>query len=500
MFCNQCGERIADGARFCGQCGAVVPPASPAGEAAPSSASASAASAPPDASSPLPGAGAVPAFDAGAVARGLVARVKAILLTPKTEWAVIAAESSSSTTIYVNYVVPLVAIGIVAGFIGHSLIGIGVPVFGTFRVPIGSGLATAVVSFAFALVGVYLVSWLVNALAPTFDGRKDTLAALKVVAYAYTPAWVAAVANVIPALSILGFLAGLYGLYLLYLGLPVLMRCPQEKAIGYTVVLVLCAIVVSVVIGVVSTFIVGGLGFAGLTAGGALSRPGVADDKAAADAAAGVLSGIFGGKSEAERAKVGDALRTLEKLGAQADKPAGGGEDQGQSADVHAALGAVGTIIAGGKDVQPVDFRKLRELMPESLPGMARIETTGQKGEAMGLKGSSATARYSGDGAGNLTIEIADMGSLSGLAGLAAQFDPNVEKETDTGYERTRRVNGQLVHERYDRRGRSGEVMVLAGNRFAVTVRGTEVEAETLTATLQRIDTSKLAALAAAAP
>jgi tRNA(Glu) U13 pseudouridine synthase TruD len=60
-------------------------------------------------------------------------------------------------------------------------------------------------------------------------------------------------------------------------------------------------------------------------------------------------------------------------------------------------------------------------------------------------------------------------------------------------------VNGQLVHERYDRRGRSGEVMVLAGNRFAVTVRGSGVEAETLTATLQRIDTNKLAALAAAA-
>jgi len=39
-------------------------------------------------------------------------------------------------------------------------------------VPIASGLATAVVSFAFALVGVYLVSLLVNALAPTFDGRR----------------------------------------------------------------------------------------------------------------------------------------------------------------------------------------------------------------------------------------------------------------------------------------------------------------------------------------
>ena len=39
----------------------------------------------------------------------------------------------------------------------------------------------------------------------------------------------------------------------------------------------------------------------------------------------------------------------------------------------------------------------------------------------MGIKGSSATARY-GDGANaSIQVEIADLGSLSGLAGLAAK-------------------------------------------------------------------------------
>ena len=203
----------------------------------------------PAAASAVPSAGAVPAFDPRALAQRLIARAKAILLTPSTEWPVIAGEATTPRAIYLEYVAPMAAIGVLATFIGHSLIGVTVPLFGNIRVPITAGIATVVVSYALTFVAVFVVSWLVDALAPTFDGHKDPLAALKVTAYAYTPAWVAAVLNLLPALAPIAALVGLYGLYLLYTGLPVLMRCPKEKSIGYTIVLVLCAIVMSVVIG-----------------------------------------------------------------------------------------------------------------------------------------------------------------------------------------------------------------------------------------------------------
>jgi type III secretory pathway component EscS len=45
---------------------------------------------------------------------------------------------------------------------------------------------------------------------------------------------------------------GLYGLYLLYLGLPVLMESPQEKSLGYTITVIIAAIVIFMVIGVIS--------------------------------------------------------------------------------------------------------------------------------------------------------------------------------------------------------------------------------------------------------
>jgi hypothetical protein len=45
---------------------------------------------------------------------------------------------------------------------------------------------------------------------------------------------------------------GLYSLYLLYLGLPVLMKSPREKAMAYTAVVILAAIVLFMVIGVIA--------------------------------------------------------------------------------------------------------------------------------------------------------------------------------------------------------------------------------------------------------
>jgi hypothetical protein len=359
------------------------------------------------------------------------------------------------------------------------VIGYNVPLLGHMRTGIFAGLGAAVLGYLLSFVSVFVITWLVDVLAPTFGGQRDPLRALKLTAYSYTPAWVGGSLQLVPALSVLALLAGCYGLYLLYLGLPVLMRCPKEKSLGYTVVLILCAIVVSVVIGMLSTCAATGLGLAGI---GAMGRPDRADTVATSDA---------------DKARVSEALSQLQKIGEDAQKAnTHGASDPKASADLTAALNAVGAIVSGGKDVQPVDFRKLREMLPETLAGMKRVDATGQSGEAMGIKGSSATARYT-DGAGaSLNVDVSDMGSLSGLAGLASRFDPSMEKETETGYERTSKVNGQIVHERYDRRAKSGEISIILAERFNVAVRGNGVEPATLQAAIKQIDMAGLVALA----
>jgi hypothetical protein len=183
----------------------------------------------------------------------LIERARNIVLQPKTEWPVIAGEATTPADLYKNYIIPLAAIGPVASFLGLSLIGTSVPFLGTIRMPFLSGLSMAVVSYLMALVGVYLVALVIDFLAPNFGAEKNPVQALKVAAYSMTPAWLAGVLNLIPMLGVLVLLASLYGLYLLYLGLPALMKAPQDKAVPYTVIVVVCAIVVSLVIGGVAS-------------------------------------------------------------------------------------------------------------------------------------------------------------------------------------------------------------------------------------------------------
>jgi hypothetical protein len=186
----------------------------------------------------------------------LVDRVKNILLKPKPEWDVIDAEPSTVADLYKGYIIPLAAIGPVAQAIGSSVFGYTMPFLGTYRVPLGSAITGAIVTYVLTLVGVYVLALIIDALAPSFNGTKNQIQALKVAAYSSTASWVAGIFALIPGVRFLSIL-GLYSLYLLYLGLPVLMRSPREKALGYTVVVIIAAIVLFMVIGLVAGMFVG---------------------------------------------------------------------------------------------------------------------------------------------------------------------------------------------------------------------------------------------------
>ncbi len=179
-------------------------------------------------------------------------RVKKILLQPAEEWAVIDKESGTLADLYTSYIIPLAAIGPIASIIGLSIIGVGLPMGGSYRVSLISSIGHAVTAFVLVLVGTYVLALVIDALAPTFLGVKNDFQALKVAAYSSTAAWVAGIFSLIPVLAFLQIL-GLYSIYLLYLGLPALMKAPQEKALPYTGVVIIAAIVIFAVIGALSS-------------------------------------------------------------------------------------------------------------------------------------------------------------------------------------------------------------------------------------------------------
>jgi hypothetical protein len=178
----------------------------------------------------------------------LVERVKAILLTPKTEWAAIDGEPGDPQLLFTNYVAILAAIPAVCRFIGMSIVGVNMPMVGTYRVGIVSGLIGAVVYYVLSLVMVYVMALIIDGLAPTFGGQKSQPSAMKLAVYSMTPVWLVGIFLLIPGLAILGIL-GLYGLYLFWLGAPPLMKTPEDKSIAYTAAVVVCGIVISVIVG-----------------------------------------------------------------------------------------------------------------------------------------------------------------------------------------------------------------------------------------------------------
>lgn len=193
----------------------------------------------------------------------LVVRIKKLVFTPKTEWAVIAAEPTSSAELYAEYIMPLALLTALAGFLRMPMPGIDRAFGASLHMPILSGVAFMLMLFVSVVFGVSIVGLIITVLAPAFAGQRDLRQALKVAAYSATPASLSSVLALAPIPAMMPhLLAGIYCIYVLYLGLPVLMRTPQEKAFGYSASVAVCAVLVGVVFAVLNTAYPGGTVYA----------------------------------------------------------------------------------------------------------------------------------------------------------------------------------------------------------------------------------------------
>ena len=410
----------------------------------------------------------------------LIERAKAMLLTPKTEWPVVAGEATTSGEIYRNYVIVLAAIPAIAGFIKMAVFGVSVPFAGTIRVGMMSGLSTALLTYVMSIVGVFVMALIVNALAPSFGAEKNPLQALKVVAYSFTAAWVAGVGDLLPGLGTLLALAGaVYSIYLLYLGLPQTMKCPAEKAGAYTAVTVIVAIVLGIVMGMV---VGGATGFGTMFGRGGLPRSVESSDvRVDPDSPLGKLETWSknveaAGKKMEEAQKSGDSKAAGEALG-----------------------GVLGAALGGsGARYEALPVEQIKGFLPDALGDLKRTSISAERNAAMGLQISKAEARYGTEGGSDVDVEITDLGGAQGLMLLAAWANVESEKQTDSGYERTRRDGGRIVHEEWNNADQRGEYSIVLGERFVAKVAGRAGSLDELKALAGRLDLSGLEALKSA--
>lgn len=371
---------------------------------------------------------------------GTIARAKGILLTPNEEWPKIEAEPTTPRQILVRYVLPLAAIGPVAGFLGSQIFGYGALGF-KYTPSLVSSLGTAINTYVVMIVGIVGLSLLADFLAPRFAGRPSKANAAKLAAYSATAAMLAGVFQIVPSLAFLSIL-GFYGVYLLYLGAGPLMKVPQDKAVAYTAVTIVCALVVLVVIGTVGRAVVGAL-VPGPTymseTGGTVTVPGV-------------------GRIDLDKAqKAADEMEAA----ANGRKPA-------------------------------VEPSKLQGLLPATVGGYQR---TAVEATSLGGIGSEATGTYEAGGK-SFRLKITDMPAVGAIAGIGTAIGVSQSREDAEGYERTGAVNGRMQSEKWRKSG-SGLFSVVIANRFTVEAEGSAASIGELKSAVAAIDERALTGLVA---
>ncbi|MFZ6676539.1 Yip1 family protein [Undibacterium sp. Tian12W] len=406
----------------------------------------------------------------------LVERAKNITLTPKTEWPVIAAETTSTADLFKNYVAPLAAIPAVATFIGMSIVGVTLPIIGTtVRMSPLSGISAMIMQFLQALIGIYLFSLIINALAPQFGAEKNPEQALKLSAYAFTPSLLVGALMMLPFLGSLLWLVFLavaaYSVYILFLGMPVLMKVPQEKVVPYTAVSMICSFVAIVIIHSVVNMVIG--------------NP--------------YASSISSISTSSKSAEVSGALGELEKMGQkmeEANKKMEAAKKSGDpQAEMKAATEAIGVALGAGSQAEVVDKDKLKALFPETIGNLKRNSLEGEKSAMGEFKVSKAEARYGDENNHQIRMTITDTGGSKMFGTMFAWGMIEQDKETDTGYEKMGKVNGRPTHERFQKDGPSGEYSLLIAGRFMVEAHGDNVDMATIKTASAAVGYDKLEAM-----
>jgi len=249
------------------------------------------------------------------------------------------------------------------------------------------------------------------------------------------------------------------------------MKSPQDKALPYTAVVVVCAIVLGFIVAAISGLFIGGA----MLAGGAAS---------------GSSSSSNSSTAQFDKNSPMGKLQEIAKAAVASNKEMEGAARAGDpNAQAAAAVEGLGALLGGGKHVDPVDIEQLKPLVPDTVAGLPKISSRAEKSGFGGLMVSKAEARY-GSAEKHVTLEVSDTGGVSGLLAFAGWAEG--VSEDDNGSERTQKVDGRLTHEKVSKTGGSNEYAIVIADRFVVSAKGNGVDINALKSAVSSIDLAKL--------
>ncbi len=350
---------------------------------------------------------------------------------------ILAAIPAIMTLLYGLFISSLV--GAIGGFFGAAAVFS--PVF---------LIAQAIISYALSLAMTYILALLIDAFASSFGAERSKSQAMKVAAYAPTAIWVSFLATIVPLLGWLVVLAAaVYTIFVFHFGLRILMKTPEDKGPGYTAVVIVVGCVVALVLSSIVN-----LPLRIMRAGSIMNS-----------VSHNVTIKLPNGQGSVN---VSDAATQMKAMA-----------DQMKAS-------------ADGKGPPATDPAVLAALLPGSLPGFSKTESSSSGGGVGALNASVAKTVYQ-KGDERIELTVSDLGAVGALAGIAKVTSST---ETATSYEKVSNINGRMTTEEYHKDSNSGKYGVLVGNRFMVEADGSKAPIDDIKAAVNAVPADRLEALA----
>ena len=160
----------------------------------------------------------------------------------------------------------------------------------------------------------------------------------------------------------------------------------------------------------------------------------------------------------------------VEKIASKDGTESSGSDNMDPDNPADAVKQAMEALGGNGEAAEPVNHRKLMDMLKENIRGYERKAYESQTTGAMGFNFSTAEASYETSDGKRIKVTLADTGGL-GLAmmSLAAWSSLSVDKENQDGWERTGTFEGHKSYEKYDKSRNSSELAIIVEKRFIVT-------------------------------
>ena len=155
----------------------------------------------------------------------LIARVRRIIAEPKFEFAAISKENNRKTTVFLQFILPLLILYALTTFIGNVL-------FGPMSIRDGSGIVfkRVVHIILVQITTIYVSAIIIDKLLPLFQAAKDSRNVFSLVAFSFTPVYLSIIlAGLLPGLSKIIYLLGFYSIVLFWIGTKSLIPMTLER-------------------------------------------------------------------------------------------------------------------------------------------------------------------------------------------------------------------------------------------------------------------------------